>query len=158
MNAPLTGGKDQGKNLGLREKFCLCVCFSWCRRRGCWGLSVLCICDSQGGMWQWGRFPRFLHKLVRHWSLKLHFEQFRFWLRIRGDIIIDSASQEVADSPSLGVANSPTRRVGESLTLRLCELANPRLAESRSGYGESGSRYSNFLKFIIDLQNRPLKD
>jgi hypothetical protein len=31
-------------------------------------------------------FPRFLHKLVRHRSLTLHFEPFRFWLRIRGDI------------------------------------------------------------------------
>ncbi len=31
-------------------------------------------------------FPRFLHKSVRNWSLTLHFEPFRFWLRIRGDI------------------------------------------------------------------------
>jgi hypothetical protein len=29
-------------------------------------------------------FPRFLHKSVQHWSLTLHFEPFRFW--IRGDI------------------------------------------------------------------------
>ncbi len=26
-------------------------------------------------------FPKFLHKSVRHWSLTLHFEPFRFWLR-----------------------------------------------------------------------------
>ena len=31
-------------------------------------------------------FLGFLHKSVRHRSLTLHFEPFRFWLRIRGDI------------------------------------------------------------------------
>jgi hypothetical protein len=31
-------------------------------------------------------FLGLLHKSVRHWSLTLHFEPFRFWLRIRGDI------------------------------------------------------------------------
>jgi hypothetical protein len=31
-------------------------------------------------------FLGILHKSVRHRSLTLHFEQFRFWLRIRGDI------------------------------------------------------------------------
>jgi hypothetical protein len=53
-----------------------------------------------------------------------------------------------------GVANSPTLRVGESLT--------PRLGESGSGHGESGSRYSIFLKFSIDFPdfkrlNQPFK-
>ncbi len=33
------------------------------------------------------------------------------------------------------------------------ESATPQLAESRSRYVESGSRYSNFFKFIIELQN-----
>jgi hypothetical protein len=31
-------------------------------------------------------FPRFLHK--SHWPRSLHFEPFRFWLQIRGDIHI----------------------------------------------------------------------
>ncbi len=31
-------------------------------------------------------FLGFLHKSVRHRSFTLHFEPFRFWLRIRGDI------------------------------------------------------------------------
>jgi hypothetical protein len=39
----------------------------------------------------------------------------------------------------------PTQRVGESPT--------PRLAESGSRHGESGSRYSNFFKFSINSQN-----
>ncbi len=33
-------------------------------------------------------FPRFLHKSRWPRSLTLHFEPFRFWLRIRGDILI----------------------------------------------------------------------
>ncbi len=33
-------------------------------------------------------FPTFLHKSVRHGSLTLLFEPFRFWLQIRGDIPI----------------------------------------------------------------------
>ncbi len=52
------------------------------------------------------------------------------------------------------LANSPTQRVGESST--------PRLGKSGSHHGESGSRYSNFLKFIIDFPdfkrlNQPFK-
>ncbi len=31
-------------------------------------------------------FLRFLHKLVWHWSLTLHFEPFIFWLQILGDL------------------------------------------------------------------------
>ncbi len=31
-------------------------------------------------------FLGFLHKSVRHWSFTVHFEPFRFWLQIRGDI------------------------------------------------------------------------
>ncbi len=53
----------------------------------------------------------------------------------------ESESRRLPDSANRGVANSPTRRVGESST--------PRLARSR--HGESGSRYSNFLKFSIDF-------
>ncbi len=68
----------------------------------------------------------------------------------------------LAGSPSQGVADSPTRRVGESTTLRLTEegsfilnIQKPSLwlAKSNSRFGVSGSRYSKFFKFIIDLQN-----
>jgi hypothetical protein len=45
-------------------------------------------------------FLGFLHKLVKHRSLTLHFEPFRFWLRIRGDIRNRKN-------------DSPTRRIGE---------------------------------------------
>jgi hypothetical protein len=41
-------------------------------------------------------FPMFLHKSVRHWSLTLHFEPYRFWLQIRGDI--RNRIKRVADS------------------------------------------------------------
>jgi hypothetical protein len=54
-------------------------------------------------------FPRILHKLVRHRSLTLHFEPFRFWLRIRGDIC-----KQLPDSLDRGVAQSLTPQVGES--------------------------------------------
>ncbi len=67
-------------------------------------------------------FLGFLQKLVPHRSLTLHFEPFRFWLRIRGDIrnqkttprLAESGSRQLSDSASRGVADSPIRRVGES--------------------------------------------
>ncbi len=51
--------------------------------------------------------------------------------------------KRLPDSVSRGVGDSQTRQVGESLTLQL--------GESGSRHGESGSRYSNFLKFSIDF-------
>ncbi len=132
-------------------------------------------------------FLGFLQKLGPHRSLTLPFEPFRFWLQIRGDIrnrkttprLGESGSQRLTDSPNRGVgfwmfkkktresesrrlpdsanrgvANSPTRRVGQ--------LSTPRLGESGSRHNESGSRYSNFLKFSIDFPdfkrlNQPFK-
>jgi hypothetical protein len=81
-------------------------------------------------------FLGFLQKLVPHESLRLPFEPFRFWLRIRGDIcnrnmtprLGESGSRQLSDSVSRGVGDSPTRRVGESMIRRL---------------GESGSRLLN---------------
>jgi hypothetical protein len=66
----------------------------------------------------------------------------------------ESESRRLPDSANRGVANTPTQRVGESST--------PRLAESGSRHGESGSRYSNFFKFSIDFPdfkrlNQPFK-
>ncbi len=87
-------------------------------------------------------FRRFLHKLVRHWSLTLYnssrsdfgFEFAEIFVRlpIGTDIVKE---KRLSDSASRGVADSPTRRVEESLW---------------SG-GEYS--YSKFSKFIIDLQN-----
>jgi hypothetical protein len=45
-------------------------------------------------------FLGFLHKSVWHRSLTLHFDPFRFWLRIRGDI---RNKKRLSDSPSRGV-------------------------------------------------------
>ncbi len=69
-------------------------------------------------------FPRFLHKSVWHWPLTLHFQPFWFWLQIRGDICNRKTTRRQS-----GVVSSP------------------------SCYGESGSSYSNFFKFIINLLN-----
>jgi hypothetical protein len=74
-------------------------------------------------------FLGFLQKLGPHRSLTLPFEQFLFWLRIRGDIrnrkttprLAESGSRRLSDLASRGVADSPTRRVGESTTHRLAE-------------------------------------
>jgi hypothetical protein len=46
-------------------------------------------------------FQRFLHKSVRHRSLTLHFEPFRFWLRICGDIRNRKTTPRVGESPTL---------------------------------------------------------
>jgi hypothetical protein len=54
-----------------------------------------------------------------------------------------SESRRLPDSANQGVANSPTQRVGE--------LSTPRLGDSGRCHGESGSRYSHFLKFSIDF-------
>ncbi len=72
-------------------------------------------------------FLGFLQKLVPHRSLTLPFEPFRFWLQIRGDIH----------------NRKTTPQLDESATLRL--------GESGSRFGESGSPYSNFLKFTSTL-------
>ena len=64
----------------------------------------------------------------------------------------ESESQRLPDSPSRKVADSPTRRVGESFFdyeyLREFEAKS---GTERSRHGESGSRYSNFLKISIDF-------
>jgi hypothetical protein len=90
-------------------------------------------------------FPRFLHKSVRHRSHKLHFEPFRFWLRILGDIRIrkstprlnDTGSRRLSVSMIRGVGDSPTQRYGESTTLRITDTRSMRLPASpirRVGY------------------------
>jgi hypothetical protein len=45
-------------------------------------------------------FPRFLHKLVRHRSLTLPSELFRFDIRIRGDIRIQKSTPRLIESGS----------------------------------------------------------
>jgi hypothetical protein len=94
----------------------------------------------------------------------------------------DSASREsrrLADLASGGVDDSPTRQVGESAfeclkeksasrrvgdspTRLIRESLTPRLGESESRHGESGSHYSKFLKYSIDFPdfkrlNQPFK-
>jgi hypothetical protein len=46
-------------------------------------------------------FPRFLHKSLWPTSLTLHFEPFRFWLRIRGDIRIRKTTPRIGESTRL---------------------------------------------------------
>ncbi len=90
-------------------------------------------------------FPRFLHLSVRHRSLTLNFEPFRFWLRILGDIHIrkttprlnDTGSRRLSVSMIRGVGDSPTQRYGESTTLRITDMQSWRLPASpirRVGY------------------------
>ncbi len=45
-------------------------------------------------------FPRFLHKSLWPRSLTLHFEPFRFWLRIRGDVRIRKTTPRIGESGS----------------------------------------------------------
>ncbi len=45
-------------------------------------------------------FPSFLHKSLWPKSLALHFEAFRFWLRIRGDIRIRKTTPRISESGS----------------------------------------------------------
>jgi hypothetical protein len=83
----------------------------------------------------------------------------------------ESGNQRLTDSPSWGVGfwmfKRKTRRVGESVTPRVGESLSPWLSESESRrlgsrHGESGSRYSKFLKFSINFPdfkqlNQPFK-
>jgi hypothetical protein len=43
-------------------------------------------------------FLGFLHKPVRHRSITLRFEPFRFWLQIRGDICNRKTTPQLAES------------------------------------------------------------
>jgi hypothetical protein len=45
-------------------------------------------------------FLEFLHKPVRHRSITLFFEPFRFWLQIRGDISNRKTTSRLAESGS----------------------------------------------------------
>jgi hypothetical protein len=45
-------------------------------------------------------FARFLHKSLWPRCLTLHFEPFRFWLRIRGDICIRKTTPRIGESGS----------------------------------------------------------
>jgi hypothetical protein len=84
---------------------------------------------------------------------------FRFWLWIRGDIHKQKTTLRLAESEGFWMF---IRKLSESASRRLSNSASQRLSNSASRYGESGSRYSNFLKFILKLQqfkwlNQPLK-
>ncbi len=70
-------------------------------------------------------FLRFLHKSVRHRSLELHFEPFRFWLRILGDIHTRKTTPRLSDSMIRGVGDSPHHWYAESTT--------PRISDGESG-------------------------
>ncbi len=82
--------------------------------------------------------------------------EFSAWL------LVDSPTRQVGELPTLRlgesgsrllnvntlsrrVVDSPTRRVGDSPSRRFRESVTPRLTDLGSRYGESGSRYSNFL-------------
>jgi hypothetical protein len=54
-------------------------------------------------------FLGFLHKQVRHRSITLRFEPFRFWLRIRGDIRNRKTTRRVGESGSCWLAKSESR-------------------------------------------------
>jgi hypothetical protein len=112
-------------------------------------------------------FLGFLQKLVPYRYLTLPFERSAFGFEFAEILAIekrlpDSASRRLSDSASRLLSdsafeclreNSASRRAGESLTPRLSESKSCQLAESGSRHGESGSRYSNFLKFSIDFPN-----
>jgi hypothetical protein len=87
-----------------------------------------------------------LHFEIVPRSVTLHFEPFRFWLQIRGDIrnrktsrgVGDTPIWQVEESPTLSLAEfsfqhskadslTPSRRVGESQTPRVGEFQTPRL-------------------------------
>ncbi len=80
-----------------------------------------------------------LQKSVRQRSLTVPFELFRFWLHIRGDIRNRKTTPRLSESAF------------ECLKEKLGESESQRLPDSGSRHGESGSRYSNFLKFSIDF-------
>ncbi len=65
--------------------------------------------------------------IVRHRSLTLHFEPFRFWLRILGDILIRKRTPRLNDTV---VGDSLYQRYAESATLRLNDMGSRRLSAS----------------------------
>jgi hypothetical protein len=88
-------------------------------------------------------FLGFLRKLVPHESLTLHFGPFRFWLRIRGDILIRKTTpryQRYGESPTLRIVESGSRRlpasliheVGDSPHDQYGESTTPRIVKSES--------------------------
>ncbi len=109
-----------------------------------------------------------LQKLVPHRYLTLPFEPFRYWLRIRGDIRNRKTTRRLGESLTLRLGKSLTLRLGESTTRQVGESAFECLKENSESWRvgdsptwrvansptrESGSRYLNFLKFIIDFSN-----
>jgi hypothetical protein len=77
-------------------------------------------------------FLGFLHKTVRHRSITLRFEPFRFWLRIRK--LPDSPNRGVADSPSFLLnIQKPTLRLPDSVGESFFEYEYLREVEAKSG-------------------------
>jgi hypothetical protein len=70
----------------------------------CHGSNLPYICAMQSlalkGHGHEPNFPRFLHKSLWPRSLTLHFEPFRFWLRILGDIRIRKTTPRIGESGS----------------------------------------------------------
>jgi hypothetical protein len=98
-------------------------------------------------------FLGFLQKLGPHRSLTQPFEPFRFWLRIRRDIPNRKTTRRVGEPAFECLKGNSASQ--ESLT--------PRIGESESHHGESGSRYSNFLNLAkifrtLNGYTSPLKD
>jgi hypothetical protein len=102
-------------------------------------------------------FLGFLQKLIPHESLTLHFELFRFWLGICGDIRIRKTTPRYHRwfrvSVIRGVANSPHHWYAESQTLRITDTWSRRLPASpirRVGYW----MFKKKTLCIIDMESR----
>ncbi len=132
----------------------------WQRIPGLWQPQYV-VYGSLKGHGNEADFLGFLQKLVPHESLTLSFGPFRFWLRIRGDIliwkttpryhrygesrtprIVESGSQRLPASLICRVSNSPHHRYGESaiefFKRKLSVLMIRRVVDSpHQWYGES---------------------
>ncbi len=89
-------------------------------------------------------FPRFLHKSVQHRSLTLHFEPFRFWLRIRGDIRIRKSTpryHRYGESPTLRIGDRGSRRLPVALSRGVDDSLHHRYWESVIDFFKENSPY-----------------
>jgi hypothetical protein len=105
-------------------------------------------------------FPRVLHKSVRHRSLTLHFEPFRFRLRILGDICIRKTTPRLNDTGIRRLSVSTIRGVRDSTIWGVDDSPYHWYAESTTPcITDRGSQLLNFLKetrCIGDTESRRL--
>ncbi len=137
-------------------KFCSTstICIPWLN------MAALAPYDDLKGHDNETDFLGFLQKSVPHESLTLPFEQFRFWLQIRGDICIRKTTPHYHWYRELPTPRITNMRSPNSLHHWYAESATPRITYTESqllNFFKENSLYQSPTPRITDTESRWLR-